>query len=147
MGTAEFYRVVESLPQVADSLVIDTSTASNEGDLLLFVVLIPDAEPEPAAQQLRSLIRQKLTPRHVPGRIIPVPSLPRTLNGKKCEVPIKRILTGTPQNKRSPGMHLPIPPHSINSSAQRYLHRQRCHSRWNPRLTLENNEFRSEPCQ
>ena len=96
MGTAEFYRVIESLPQVTDSLVVDTTTPAGDGDLLLFIVLRPDADPETTSQQLRTLIRTELTPRHVPGRIIPVPALPRTLNGKKCEVPIKRILTGTP---------------------------------------------------
>ncbi|MGS0684327.1 acetoacetate--CoA ligase [Nakamurella sp. GG22] len=99
MGTAEFYRIVDPLPSVIDSLVIDTSTAADEGDLLLFVVLTPDAETESTAQQLRTLIRSELTPRHVPGQIIHLPSLPRTLNGKKCEVPIKRILTGTPPDQ------------------------------------------------
>ncbi len=96
MGTAEFCRVVESLDQVADSLVIDTSSATGEGELRLFVVLPPDAEPANASQRIRTLIRTELTPRHVPGQIITVPSLPRTLNGKKCEIPIKRILAGTP---------------------------------------------------
>ena len=99
MGTAEFYRVVESLPEVADSLVIDTSTAAGEGDLLLFVVLTPAADPAVVSQQLRTLIRAELTPRHVPGKVVAVPALPRTLNGKKCEVPVKRILTGTPIEK------------------------------------------------
>ena len=96
MGTAEFYRVVESLPEVVDSLVIDTSTAAGEGDLLLFVVLTPGTDAEAAAGRLRARIRAELTPRHVPGRVVAVTALPRTLNGKKCEVPVKRILTGTP---------------------------------------------------
>jgi len=94
MGTAEFYRVVESLPEVTDSLVVDTSTSSGAGDLLLFVVLADGAELTDVEPRLRSLIRSELSPRHVPGVVVPVPAVPRTLNGKKCEVPIKRILTG-----------------------------------------------------
>ena len=94
MGTAEFYRVVEGLPEVVDSLVIDTSGPGGEGDLLLFVVLGPDSEPTAVAHALRTRIRSELTPRHVPDRILDVAALPRTLNGKKCEVPIKRILGG-----------------------------------------------------
>ena len=94
MGTAEFYRVVESLPEVADSLVVDTSTAAGEGDLLLFVVLAPDADAAAVTTALRTVIRTELSPRHVPGVIVPVAAVPRTLNGKKCEVPVKRILGG-----------------------------------------------------
>jgi acetoacetyl-CoA synthetase len=95
MGTAEFYRVVESVPDVQDSLVVDTSSASGEGDLLLFVVLDSAADTAAVAKALRTLIRTELSPRHVPGVIAPVPAIPRTLNGKKCEVPVKRILGGT----------------------------------------------------
>ena len=96
MGTAEFYRVVESVPEVADSLVVDTSSASGEGDLLLFVVLDPAADVGAVTKALRTLIRTELSPRHVPGVVVQVPVVPRTLNGKKCEVPVKRILGGAP---------------------------------------------------
>jgi len=94
MGTAEFYRVVESLPEVVDSLVVDTSSAAGEGDLLLFVVLAPDADEATVAAALKKAIRTELSPRHVPGAVIRVGTVPRTLNGKKCEVPVKRILGG-----------------------------------------------------
>jgi len=94
MGTAEFYRVVELVPEVTDSLVVDTSTSSGAGDLLLFVVLADGAELNDVEARLRSLIRSELSPRHVPGAVVPVAAVPRTLNGKKCEVPIKRILAG-----------------------------------------------------
>lgn len=100
MGTAEFYRVVESVPEVVDSLVVDTSSASGEGDLLLFVVLESSAgnpaDVDAVTGSLRTLIRRELSPRHVPGQIVAVPAIPRTLNGKKCEVPVKRILAGSP---------------------------------------------------
>ena len=68
MGTAEFYRVVESVPEVADSLVVDTSVGAGEGDLLLFVVLDRRSGRRRASPaRLRSLIRTELSPRHVPG--------------------------------------------------------------------------------
>ena len=94
MGTAEFYAVVEDLDGVLDSLVIDTSGTGQEGQLLCFLVLdagvtLPDVEPS-----LRAALRENLSPRHVPDRFIVVDEVPRTLNGKKCEVPVKKILTG-----------------------------------------------------
>lgn len=96
MGTADFYAVVEAFPQVADSLVIDTTAlgATAEGELLCFVVLAPNialADIEPA---MRKALRAQLSPRHVPDRFIAVEVVPRTLNGKKCEVPVKKILAG-----------------------------------------------------
>ncbi|ATY16002.1 acetoacetate--CoA ligase [Amycolatopsis sp. AA4] len=95
MGTAEFYRVAEGFAQVADSLVIDTSAAGNEdGQLLCFLVLAPGATLEEVESDLRKELRTALSPRHVPDRFIVVSEIPRTLNGKKCEVPVKRILSG-----------------------------------------------------
>ncbi|KJK51183.1 acetoacetyl-CoA synthetase [Lentzea aerocolonigenes] len=97
MGTSEFYRVVESIPGVVDSLVIDTSGVS-EGELLCFVVLdgvtLADVEP-----LLRQELRSSLSPRHVPNRFVAVAEIPRTLNGKKCEVPVKKILAGADPDK------------------------------------------------
>jgi acetoacetyl-CoA synthetase len=95
MGTSEFYRVVEGFDEVADSLVIDTSGTS-EGELLCFLVLAPDASLEELEPRLRKTLRGALSPRHVPDRFIEVNEVPRTLNGKKCEVPVKKILAGTP---------------------------------------------------
>src|SRR6185312_11416275 len=95
MGTAEFYRVVEGEPDVLDALVVDTSSAaSDDGELLLFVVLDEGADEREVAARLRSAIRTDLSPRHVPNRIVAVPSVPRTINGKRSEVPVKRILAG-----------------------------------------------------
>lgn len=95
MGTAEFYRVVEAFDQVADSLVIDTSGAGGEGGALLcFVVLAAGSTLEQLEPTLRSELRATLSPRHVPDRFVVVDDVPRTLNGKKCEVPVKRILSG-----------------------------------------------------
>jgi acetoacetyl-CoA synthetase len=96
MGTSEFYRVVEDLPEVEDSLVIDTSAAGGEGKLLLFVVLTPGASLGDVTATLRTRIRSQLSPRHVPDEVIAIDVVPRTINGKKCEVPVKRVLAGTP---------------------------------------------------
>jgi acetoacetyl-CoA synthetase len=100
IGTAEFYRVVEELPEVAESLVVDTSELGQEGRLLLFVVLRDGATLDDVlADRLRAVLRTQLSPRHVPDLIEAVPEIPRTLNGKKLEVPVKRLLAGTPLDK------------------------------------------------
>jgi acetoacetyl-CoA synthetase len=99
MGTSEFYRVVESLPGVVDSLVIDTSAAGIEGKLLLFVVLGEDAALDDVTAAVRQVTRSQLSPRHVPDEVIEVAAVPRTINGKKCEVPVKRVLAGIPLDK------------------------------------------------
>ena len=105
MGTSEFYRVVEELPEVLDSLVIDLSGLGEEGRLLLFVVLAEGTNLDDGLRErISSRLRSELSPRHVPDEIHAIPEVPRTLNGKKLEVPIKRILTGTPLEKAvSPG--------------------------------------------
>jgi acetoacetyl-CoA synthetase len=99
MGTSEFYRVVEALPGVADSLVIDTSAAGVEGRLLLFVVLAADASLDDVTAEVRRTTRSQLSPRHVPDEVIAVAVVPRTINGKKCEVPVKRVLAGVPVDR------------------------------------------------
>ena len=93
MGTAEFYTVVEGLDEVLDSLVVDT------GELLCFVVLAPGAALDDVEPQLRAALRAELSPRHVPDRFIVIDEVPRTLNGKKCEVPVKKILAGLDPSK------------------------------------------------
>jgi acetoacetyl-CoA synthetase len=97
MGTAEFYRVVEGLDEVVDSLVVDASDPGGEGRLLLFVVLRPGIELDDDLRgRIRAAVRVDLSPRHVPDRIEPIAEVPRTLSGKKLEVPVKRVLTGVP---------------------------------------------------
>jgi len=98
MGTSEFYRVVEQIPEVADSLVVDTGSLSDaSGTLYLFVVLAPGAVLDSALRRrIESEVRRELSPRHVPDQIRSVPAVPRTLNGKKLEIPVKRLLLGAP---------------------------------------------------
>ncbi|MEO7195779.1 MAG: acetoacetate--CoA ligase [Pseudonocardiaceae bacterium] len=104
MGTAEFYAVVEALEEVLDSLVIDTSGAGRPGELLCFLVLAAGVSLAGVEPRLRAALRESLSPRHVPDRFIVIEEVPRTLNGKKCEVPVKKILTGMdPARALSPG--------------------------------------------
>lgn len=95
MGTAEFYAVVEGFEEVLDSLVVDTSEAGRDGELICFLVLAKGASLAEVEPRLRRALREELSPRHVPDRFVVIDEVPRTLNGKKCEVPVKRILTGT----------------------------------------------------
>jgi acetoacetyl-CoA synthetase len=100
MGTSEFYRVVEGIDEVADSLVVDVGGPGGEGRLLLFVVLRPGSGlDDDLAERIRRAIRSELSPRHAPDEIHPIDEVPRTLNGKKLEVPVKRILAGVPPGK------------------------------------------------
>ncbi|HWH29162.1 MAG TPA: acetoacetate--CoA ligase [Mycobacteriales bacterium] len=100
IGTSEFYRVVEDDPDVADSLVVDTSALGVEGRLLLFVVLREGAQLDDEVRgRLSRALRSQLSPRHVPDEISAVDAVPRTLNGKKLEVPVKRLLAGVPLEK------------------------------------------------
>jgi acetoacetyl-CoA synthetase len=98
LGTSEFYSVVEGLPEVLDSVVVHLEQGDDpNGELLLFVVLADGAELDDALRaRLRSELRGSLSPRHVPDEIHQVRAVPRTLSAKKLEVPVKRILTGTP---------------------------------------------------
>jgi acetoacetyl-CoA synthetase len=95
MGTSEFYRVLEDLPQLRDSLVVDTSDAEGRGKLWLFVALASEHTLDAAlVGSIKRELRSKLSPRHVPDEIVAIREVPRTLSGKKLEVPIKRLLGG-----------------------------------------------------
>jgi acetoacetyl-CoA synthetase len=101
MGTADLYAVIEGFDEVADSLVVDTTAlgSAEEGALLCFVVLAPGADLADVEPRLRAELRKELSPRHVPDRFVVVDEVPRTLSGKKCEVPVKRILAGVDPDK------------------------------------------------
>jgi acetoacetyl-CoA synthetase len=95
LGTSEFYSVVEGLDEVVDSVVVHLD--DNADDLLLFVVPAEGTDLDDGLRaKIRSHLRGSLSPRHVPDEIYQVAAVPRTLSGKKLEVPVKRILTGTP---------------------------------------------------
>jgi acetoacetyl-CoA synthetase len=97
IGTAEIYEVVEGLPEVEDSLAVHLEDpAGGPGRLILFVVLAPGADLAAVREAIRSEVRSRLSPRYVPDEVDAVPAVPRTLSGKKLEVPVKRILSGMP---------------------------------------------------
>jgi acetoacetyl-CoA synthetase len=107
MGTAEIYRAATAVPEVLDALVVDVTrpAASGGGDganalelwMIMFVVLREGVElDEELAAQVKRRIREDCSPRHVPNEIRQVAEVPRTLSGKLLEVPVKRILMGTP---------------------------------------------------
>jgi acetoacetyl-CoA synthetase len=100
MGTVEFYSIVEALPEIADSLVIDTSGLGQDGRLLLFLALQPGVKLDEALRtHIIQRLRTEASPRHVPDAIYEVAAIPRTLNGKKIEVPLKRIFAGMPADQ------------------------------------------------
>jgi len=98
MGTSEIYRVVEEFPEVVDSLVVDLEYLGRESFLPLFVVLREGGAGVPADLRRRifQAIRTRISPRHVPDEVFVIPEVPRTLSGKKMEVPVRKILLGQP---------------------------------------------------
>ncbi|TNE63629.1 MAG: acetoacetate--CoA ligase [Alphaproteobacteria bacterium] len=100
MGTADIYAAVERLGDVADSLVIDIEDSEGGSQLLMFVVPSTGSELAPALTSAMSqAIRTSLSPRFVPDQYICAPGIPRTLSGKKQELPIKRLFQGWPVDK------------------------------------------------
>lgn len=100
MGTSELYSAVEALPEVLDSLVVDLEYLGRESYMPLFVVLRPgQALDEAMKAKIAGAIRSALSPRFVPDEILQVPEVPRTLSGKKQELPIKKLLLGRPLEK------------------------------------------------
>jgi acetoacetyl-CoA synthetase len=95
IGTAELYEVVEAEADVVDSLAVHLEDADGgPGELLLFVQLASGADVADVERRLRARVRTALSPRHVPDAVVAVPAVPRTLTGKRLEVPVKRILAG-----------------------------------------------------
>ena len=95
MGTAELYRVVEALPEVLDSLVVDLEYLGRESFMPLFIVLRDGLVLDAAlTARIHSAIRQGLGPRYVPSQTLQVDAIPRTLSGKKMELPVKKLLLG-----------------------------------------------------
>jgi acetoacetyl-CoA synthetase len=97
MGTSEIYRAVLAVPEVVDALVLDLPREGTDGWIALFVVVREGASlDEELIACIKRRIRADCSPRHVPDEIRQIAEVPRTLSGKVLEVPVKRILTGTP---------------------------------------------------
>ena len=100
MGTSEIYRAVQSVPQVVDALVVDVPRPGTESWMPLFIVLDQDTTLDRRLEEeIKRRIREGCSPRHVPDAIFQIREVPRTLSGKVLEVPVKRILTGTPAER------------------------------------------------
>ena len=97
LGTSDFYAVVEGFEEVTDSLVVHLEDAGDGGlgELILFVKLADVVElTDELGGRIRKALATELSPRHTPDIIEAVPAVPRTLSGKKLELPVKRILAG-----------------------------------------------------
>ena len=100
LGSSDFYDVLESMSEIAETLVIGVEHSDDDYWLGLFVVPAPGhVLDEELKGKIVSTLRTRLTPRHVPDEIVEAPAVPRTLSGKKLEVPIKKLLRGTPLEK------------------------------------------------
>jgi len=100
IGTSEVYRVVESIPEVAECIAIGLEGPGEEQEMILFVV---PAEGRRLDEEMKRRIREKvkadLSPRHVPDSVMEVPSIPHTLSGKKLEIPVKKVFLGVDPEK------------------------------------------------
>ncbi|MDX6587978.1 MAG: acetoacetyl-CoA synthetase [Solirubrobacterales bacterium] len=97
MGTSEIYRAVLSLDEITDALVVDVPRPGTEGWMPLFVVLREgETLDDDLIKRIAARVREDCSPRHVPNEVHEVAEIPRTLSGKVLEVPVKRILMGTP---------------------------------------------------
>ena len=100
MGTSELYSAVEALPEVMDSMVVDLEYLGKESYMPLFVVLRPGTVFDEAIKaKLNNAIKVALSPRFIPNEIFQVAEIPRTLSGKKQELPIKKLMLGQPLEK------------------------------------------------
>ncbi|GCE27428.1 acetoacetyl-CoA synthetase [Dictyobacter alpinus] len=100
MGSSEIYRIVEGLPEVLDSLIVGVERPHGGYYLPLFVVLRPGIELDDTLKaRIKSELRTHVSPHHVPDEILTIPEVPRTLSGKKLEVPVKKLLMGIPLEK------------------------------------------------
>ena len=100
MGTSELYSAVEALPEVMDSMVVDLEYLGKDSYMPLFVVLRQGVTLDDAVRQkLNNAIKVALSPRFIPNEIFQVAEIPRTLSGKKQELPIKKLMLGQPLEK------------------------------------------------
>jgi acetoacetyl-CoA synthetase len=100
MGTSEIYAAVEALPEVLDSMVVDLEYLGQDSFMPLFVVLRPGLSLDAALKEkIHVAIRQQLSPRFIPNETLQVEAIPRTLSGKKQELPIKKLMLGQPLEK------------------------------------------------
>jgi acetoacetyl-CoA synthetase len=100
MGTSEIYRAVLGIEEIVDALVVDVPRPGTDGWMPLFVVMREGAAlDDELRKEIARRVREQCSPRHVPDEVFEIAEVPRTLSGKVLEVPVKRILMGTPVEK------------------------------------------------
>lgn len=99
IGTAEIYSVLDRIPGLADSLIVNLEKKDGSDIMPLFVVVEEGSDLEPLSETIKERLREECSPRHVPDKIIPVDDIPYTLSGKKMEVPVKKALMGLDVSK------------------------------------------------
>jgi len=118
LGSSEIYAAVENLPEIADSLIIGVEQPDGGYYMPLFVVLSDSKTMDDSLQaRIKDTLRSTLSPRHVPDEVIAVPAIPRTLSGKKMEVPVKKLFQGTPLEKAA-NVGATADPQALNHFAQ-----------------------------
>jgi len=120
MGTSEIYRAAAGVEEVLDALVVDIPKPGSDGEaqaelwMEMFVVLREGVDlDDELASEIKRRIREDCSPRHVPNEIRQIAEVPRTLSGKVLEVPVKRILMGTPPEQAASVESL-ANPHSLD---------------------------------
>ena len=98
LGSGDFYAVLEEMPEVTEAIIVHLEDpAGGLGELLLFVVLREGRELDDELQaEIKATLAANLSPRHVPDRIVAAPAVPKTMTGKRLELPVKRVLQGVP---------------------------------------------------
>lgn len=100
IGTAEIYRVIDTFPEIKDSLIVNLELPNGDHYMPLFVLMEPGQElSEDLIKRIASALRTQCSPRHVPDKVIAAPDIPYTISGKKMEAPVKKILLGIPVEK------------------------------------------------
>jgi hypothetical protein len=137
MGTAEIYRAVLAVDAIVDALVVDVPVEGSDAWMPLFVVMREGTSlSDEVVAEIRKRVREDCSPRHVPSEVIAVDEVPRTLSGKVLELPVKRILMGTPPEKAAARDSLANRPRWTRSwsSPRRALDRRLGHRRAAGRL-------------
>ncbi|MFZ8882380.1 MAG: acetoacetate--CoA ligase, partial [Paracoccaceae bacterium] len=100
MGSSEIYQAVEGLSEIRDSLVVDLEFLGRDSFMPLFVVLMPGCVlDETLRKRINEAIKSQVSPRFLPDEIVEIQEVPRTLSGKKLEVPVKKLLLGSAAEK------------------------------------------------
>ena len=100
IGTAEIYRVLNSMKDIDDSLVIGQDWKGDQRIILFIIMREGHALDKNMVNKIKKMIRSNCSPRHVPNKVIQIKGIPYTINGKKVEVAVKKVIQGEAVNNR-----------------------------------------------